>query len=1106
MCIDNFMKNIFLFLFLFVFLFVNKEIYAAFDYGTQHAEVLKKAGYTDADIKKIDENINNVSSGSTYIYTVTNSNPAGLGYVPSTDITLTKNLYNPDPEKDTLAPNELEGLKTKLQEGQSVLNQSDIKQEKVYQINRGNVTSYIYIYDPTPENKTNNDEVVLAAATKEGSFLVFKDPIKKEVSGRTQDENRSTKDIFSLDGVLNTIDAVNGRQVGTTVDLKNKKNDLQQVRDDLRTEYEQAQELTRAEREKLNNYTGNDASIRTALEGALKKAQEYEDSVGEKVVNAGGELAREEERLRQESVAANTSQSRGELGAGKCDNLVQVASNSFFCMTVQVAKFSNIIFKLTSFIAYIAGTLFDFSLEFSINSAEFIERLGVVEITWSFIRDILNMTFIFILLWTAIQILIGHENKYNAQKMLRNVIIIAILINFSLFATKLLVDGSNIVSLKIYEAMKANTGDKGSSISVRVMNTVGLTTLYDIKQIFNENNFQAEGNCATNPGALITVSVMGSIFLIILILALGLAAILFLIRLVNIIFLMIKSPLFVWSFIIPGNEKIREIGKKWQSEMMHVLSFPIMYLFWMLVAVIVFEKLGQIRPAVEGGQKTSLLKLICETPGASGFSESISLVAVFIIVIIMMMKAIEYGIRHAGDGGSESFGSGMATTVAKKFGGYQTAMTQGLAKRAGAVAVGAGALSVGAVKGSLKFAKDTTGRVGVGLVNGLGSKKEGTTFGERFGDGFYNPGIKTKEAFRDSMQSLASATANSGLAKFVGITGTAAKLAKKYDDPMNDRGETRKKANERRVATTLARQNNVTAAIDKKFKTDSYEDWKKKNPNESMEKYEEYVTKQNQQRIEKLLGEGISDLHREGSSETHLQELMKNSIKKDTDPTTGRITKIRFDESLARQSFVGIMKDKNTAEAIKDKKTDKFALHKKIKAEAIIKSISEANKKALDETTKKVANESREAKYRERTEELTKLLSNLPTEGDIKKLVDTQVSGEMETYKGLGDMENTVKAINKAVNDYNDYILSSTGSVADLQVVEDAREEVRKAIKAHKEFRYETEGKRDKENLELNKHLDKIQRDKDNEAAKKQAQTEAAKKAEDAKKNKPDKK
>jgi len=1006
MHIHKSVKNIFLGItFLCIFLLPGVAE-AKYDFGTTHADKLKKSGWTNEEIKKLNDNINNVSSGSYY-----KSSYNGID--------LTVNLYNDNPTKYSLKPIELEGLKSKLKEGGSTFNTDNLKEENIYQINDGITTNYIY--DPTPKDKTDGGEVALLTATngdKNNSLaLVYKKPVLKEISGESDSENLKSKNTNSLNAYLNANDIANGREVGTTVAKKNKITNFEEKQSDLLQQKSSAD----AEVEELQNQINNPATnpqdiprLTEALEQARLKANNASSSLNDINTQLSGAY---------NTQAQASMDAQRDYNATACDSTWKAITN-FYCLTFTIAKFTNIIFKLMSFVTYIVGTLFDYSLELSINSAEFFKKLGVIEITWSFLRDILNITFIFILLWTSIQILLGNDAKYNAKKVLMNVVLVAILINFSLFAAKIMVDGSNIVSLKIYETMKAGTAEKTASISERVMNTVGLTALYDINQIFADTTtFAQKGSaCQNNPGALITISVMGSIFLVILCLALGLAAILFLIRLVNIIILFIKSPLWVWGFVLPGSKTVSKFKDEWWVEMKHVLVFPIAYMFWMLVAIIIFDKLGKVSQGVGvNGSKVTLLDLICSSPGTGGLSQSISLVAIFAIVIIFMMQAIKYGVNNAAASGN-SVGGSFANAAAKKFGGWQDAMTKGMAKKTwdktSGVAVAAGSLAAGAGIGAAKGSLVLAGRTGMGVAKGFGGVGD-KGFRKGFSEGFLNPGINAKEWLRDAARSQ---VANGGIiGELTGVTSKAAKLADKYKDPVNIAGETKKQAEERRTKKSVEDEKLRYAAIDSYYKIDSQKDWLEKNSTKTVDDYIKHVDKVLEQRTDAILGKGVSQKagkpDKDGKKKTHLEEIRAAAIKETVNEKGER--QIKINEYAMHGALEDIIKYRSEGEGLKTgdltNSKKRIEVMRNRKAQARIKAGLGAAIKGSKSAAFGKKNEL------EKTEDFNKKIKALQEK--IKELPEVKIIKELseqkKQYVGKGENENGIKEYNKAVDKYS---------------------------------------------------------------------------------------
>ncbi|MBC7766540.1 hypothetical protein H7Y21_00905 [Arenimonas sp.] len=1007
MRIHNSLRNNFFGVFLFLVLLVPGVVGAAYDYGTTNTVKLKQAGWSDVEIKKLNQNVNNLNTGSTY-----------KSFYNGIDLSV--NLYNTDPKKNSLTPIELEGLKEKLKEGGSNVKQETLVSEKVYQINDGNTTNYVY--DPTPDNKTNNDTVVLGTATSERLFLSYKTPVAKERVGATRDENVTSKSANSLDGVLNANDIANGRQSGATISKKNYITNLEVDQANLIQQKVDAEDEVNRLQQQLQQST--DPTQTALIQKSLADATARMNNASSSLTGVNNSLSGAYNAQAAASYnARNTTPTT--CGTPSAGGLITNYFN-INCVVSLVSWITNIIFKFTSFIAYIAGTLFDYSLELSINSAQFFKKLGVIEITWQFIRDILNMTFIFILLWTAVQILIGNDAKYNAKQVLTKVIIVAILINFSLFAAKLMVDGSNVVSLKIYEAMKQpSTEGKDASISERIMNTVGLSTLYNVTDIFDETKTKSPSGCVNNPGGLITIAIMGSIFLIILSLALGLAGILFLVRLVNIIILFIKSPLWVWGYVLPGNSFVSKQKDEWWSQMMHVLTFPIVYLFWMLVAVIIFDSLSSAKTETGG-----LLALICNTPGTQngGAGTMISLVAIFCIVIIFMMKAIEYGVSHAA-GPKGSVGGAFSTKMANKFAGYQTAMTKGLAKKAGSGVLAVGGISAGAANRGLLFARDTAGRVGGAGISALHKGEKEDNVWKRAKDGFFNPGIETKEAFRDMARKTVVST-QGGALDYLGVTSKAAKIAEKYKDPTNKAGETKKQADARRSSNAVADETRKADAIEQQFKILTGKEWLKKNSGGTLAQYKQYVENKIETRTDAVYGKNIVNAPA-ANGNTHLENLREAAVveyeeeKRDANgrverDTTGKAImekKFKLDEYAMRGAMQKMAKEDKVKDLLKSQKT-KFTTFQHIEAEARIKAL-DTNEKTQRVLAKKKTDDSEKTRnYENDIPDLKETIEKMELQkGDVDAAVGAKVQlmiNPQTDYNGK-----PVRAVNSAIAKLN---------------------------------------------------------------------------------------
>src|SRR3989338_3172055 len=106
----------------------------------------------------------------------------------------------------------------------------------------------------------------------------------------------------------------------------------------------------------------------------------------------------------------------------------------------------------------LAGLIFNMSLGLALDNENYSSsKIKAIDDGWTFSRDVVNIFFIFILLFIAIATILGIES-YGAKSLLARLIIIALLVNFSLLATRGIIYISNSLAVQIYNS-QVNIGD-----------------------------------------------------------------------------------------------------------------------------------------------------------------------------------------------------------------------------------------------------------------------------------------------------------------------------------------------------------------------------------------------------------------------------------------------------------------------------------------------------------------------------------------------------------------------------------------------------------------------------------------------------------------------
>ncbi len=335
------------------------------------------------------------------------------------------------------------------------------------------------------------------------------------------------------------------------------------------------------------------------------------------------------------------------------------------------------IFRLTAWIFAGAGQFFDFCFGYSIQSSTY--QISFITEGWAVIRDFVNMFFIFVLLYAAISIILdlGHG---DGKKIIVNVIIIGLLINFSLFATQVLVDTSNILARVFYNSIiikgGKDTGNKSDntagagninavdanykSLSAALVEKINPQRLIEsASKVQTETASKEEKIGDIGVGSFILVTCLAIVVNIVGLFVFLSAGLIFLARIIGLALAMIFSPLAFFSYTVPKMRSIKTVGMdKWLPDTLKMAFLaPVFIFFIYLIIQFVQTGLGLSGLADPNVGNTKLVLLI---------------MIPFAFIIVLLKKAGSIAQEMSGEIGE--------------------AITKGL-KVAGGVALGATALS-----------------------------------------------------------------------------------------------------------------------------------------------------------------------------------------------------------------------------------------------------------------------------------------------------------------------------------------------------------------------------------------------------------------------------
>ena len=329
---------------------------------------------------------------------------------------------------------------------------------------------------------------------------------------------------------------------------------------------------------------------------------------------------------------------------------------------------------LAALILGISGVLLNLSVNFTIlKMSTLIESVGSINIAWTLIRDVANVAFIFVILLIAISLIL-RVGQFNSKSLLIRVIVAALLINFSLFFTKVIIDASNIVTIALYQPLLTidNTvrdtttvpggEDGGTTEEIAFYGISGaFVQELDVLGVHKFENFDKFSN--------VTRQIMGGVFMLIAAFVFLFAAILLVIRFVIFILLMVTSPIAWLGMFLPAMKKY---ASQWWDTMLNQAFFaPILMLMFTLSYLVISDNNFDV--IIKGNLDTNASL----GNAFQGVLASIPIVLNFVIGIGFLIASIiiAKGMASVGAGSAVKWASqkaGRATFGAAGFAGRQT--------------------------------------------------------------------------------------------------------------------------------------------------------------------------------------------------------------------------------------------------------------------------------------------------------------------------------------------------------------------------------------------------------------------------------------------------
>lgn len=346
------------------------------------------------------------------------------------------------------------------------------------------------------------------------------------------------------------------------------------------------------------------------------------------------------------------------LGGGPMPNPFKIMvgfgiDSAFQLVNVAIKSSGNLVLSLAGFVLWLAGAVLNFVVQITIvDLSENIKRLDMINSAWVRVRDLANILFIFFALYISIRTILGVSTG-ETKKLLIRMIIAALLINFSLFFTKVVIDGSNIAALHFYRLVpKTGSFAFGAGtkpgFSNTIMDRLSLTTIYDttkgargeIGAAFTQDFKQKVAAGFSETGTFFIATVGGSIFVLIAAFVFFVISLFLVTRFVAFLFLLALSPLAFATWILPNLKKLTD--KWWLTLWNQALFAPaVMLLLW--VAMELIPKVTEIIPGAEDSFSSLLFQV-----GASSIGVLLNYVFIIAIIIFCLVAAKSFGVYGSG--------------------------------------------------------------------------------------------------------------------------------------------------------------------------------------------------------------------------------------------------------------------------------------------------------------------------------------------------------------------------------------------------------------------------------------------------------------------------
>jgi len=325
--------------------------------------------------------------------------------------------------------------------------------------------------------------------------------------------------------------------------------------------------------------------------------------------------------------------------------LSDFASSAFFSAMIALL---SVVFGVVIIFLTIAITI----LDWAINPVNFtaVVNSDAILLGWKYVRDIMNMAFILVLLYSAFCTVFQVE-KYSYKKILLTLVIMALLVNFSFPIARFIIDTGNVMAYSILGKVFPGMTHESTgvfSFGKDIVESMGIVKM--VSPSFLDSIFKSNRELAIH-------LLLAIIFLFILSATILTIAILFVIRIVVLAVLIIFAPIGFVGAIFPGTQKYAD---DWWTNLFKQSFFAPIMIFMLDLAFYTMKVINDkdclgitFQKAFEQKQNIGMFS------NATQYSQTIATGAVMAIPIVILWTGMIVAKKMGGDAAELVVGKGM---------------------------------------------------------------------------------------------------------------------------------------------------------------------------------------------------------------------------------------------------------------------------------------------------------------------------------------------------------------------------------------------------------------------------------------------------------------